>query len=186
VLEAQAEAAGRPARGSDQRRIVDLGQIDEPSVVAEVLVAQLGMAVQAEPADDQPVEVAREEVGQEERRGFLLGQSREVGATRIELVAVGAREALHALLLDHRVEHAAGATVGVGDEHTVVAGPTAPDPVAHRRGDASWPVVQGGRQARDVDVGQVRGEGHELAREGAAAHDEDTGSVRRRGHGVRR
>ena len=74
------------------------------------------MAVEAEALDDQPVEVAGQEIGQEERPELLVGDRREGRRARVELVAMGAREALDALLGQHRIEQAAGPAVGVGHE----------------------------------------------------------------------
>ena len=70
-LEAQAEPTCAAPGGGDQRRVVGLGEVDEPLVVAEVRGEQLRVAVEPEPDDDEPVEVAGEEVGEEERRGLV-------------------------------------------------------------------------------------------------------------------
>ena len=56
------------------------------------------MAVEPEARDDQRVEVAGQEVGQVERGRLLVGQPRERLAAGVELVAVGAGQALDALL----------------------------------------------------------------------------------------
>ena len=101
------------------------------------------MAVEAEAADDEPVEVAGEEVGQVERPELLVAGARSKAARAgVELVAVGAGQALDALLGDDRVEQAARAAVGVGDEDPVVASAAPADPLADRGRDAARPVVE--------------------------------------------
>src|SRR4029077_2071675 len=64
-LEREAETLRGPPRGRDELRVVRLGEIHEPSVVAEVDRQELRMAVEPEPADDESVRVADEEVGEE-------------------------------------------------------------------------------------------------------------------------
>ena len=93
----------RPRRSAAARAravrsgIVGLGEVDEPPVVAEVDRQQLGVSVEAEADDDQRVEVAGEEVGQEEGRRVVVGEPGEGLAAGVELVAVGAGEPLDAL-----------------------------------------------------------------------------------------
>ena len=84
-----------------------------------------------------------------------------------------AREALDAFLGDDVVEEAAGAAIGVRDEDPVVPGTASTDALADRLGDATRSVVEGGRQARDVDVRQAARQRDELACERATADDED-------------
>ena len=108
-----------------------LGEPDHARVVAEVVVAQLGVAVEPERPDDEAVERADEEVGQEE-------DARLVPAA-VDLVAVGAVEAAEAVEV--------GAAVGVGDDDVVPCGRVfdgGPDPLR--------PVVQLGRDGADVQV----------------------------------
>ena len=104
------------------------------------------MAVEPERADDEPVEVAGQEVGQVERPGLLGGELLEGLAAGVELVAVGAGQALDALLGDDRIEQAARAAVGIGDEDAVIAGCAAGGCGRARRpgcrpaGCAAWPA----------------------------------------------
>ena len=58
LLVAEPEARGDGARLVLQLRIRDLRQIDHPMVMAEILARELGMAIDAETADDQPLENA--------------------------------------------------------------------------------------------------------------------------------
>jgi hypothetical protein len=173
ALIGEPEPASGPARGPVERRVLGLGEVDQPAVVAEVGVAQLGVGVQAERREHEPVHVAGQEIGQVERAELLVLEALEGLAAGVELVAVGAGQALDALLADDVVEQAAGAAVGVGDEDAIEARAAAPDALADRLGDATGPVVEGRRQARERDVRQVAGQRHELAGEGPAADDED-------------
>ena len=76
-------ANARPSRSAAARAAairsgdVDLRQVDQAPVVAEILSGQLRMAVEAEAADHQPVEVAQQEIGEVERAGLLVGEGRE-------------------------------------------------------------------------------------------------------------
>src|SRR6476659_8095849 len=67
LLERQAELRRRVRRSGAQLRGRALGEVDDPAVVAEVVVAQLRVAVEPERAPDGAVERPREEVGQEVR-----------------------------------------------------------------------------------------------------------------------
>src|SRR5262245_23967837 len=101
------------------------------------------MAVEAEAADDQALEVPDEEVGQVERAGLIIGEGREGGATGVDLVAVGALESGDALAFEHPIEQAARAAVGVGDEDRVIAlGARTADPGRNGAGYALRPVVE--------------------------------------------
>ena len=79
------------------------------------------MAIEAETADDESLEVAHQEIGQVERPGFLIGERRERRATGVDLIAVGALEAADALLIKHAIEQAARPAIGIGHEQPVVA-----------------------------------------------------------------
>ena len=173
VLEREAEALSRAAGHREQVRVLGLGEVDEPAVVAEVHRLELRMAVDPEPADHQPLEVPGEEVGQPEGGGLVLGQAGEVGPAGEELVAMGAGQPLHAFLGEDRVQQAAGAAVGIGDEDPLVAvAPSLADPRPNPRRDPAGPIVELGRQAGDVDVRQRLGELDELARERPATDDQ--------------
>ena len=79
------------------------------------------MAVEPEAADHERVEVPREEVGQVEGRGLGVVELLPGVVAGEEAVAVRAGQPLDAVPLEHRVELAAGAAVGVRDEHALVA-----------------------------------------------------------------
>ena len=99
-----------------------------------------------------------------------------------------------------RVQRAARAAVGVGDEDAdVVAarGAGLRDALGDRAGDPRGAHVQAGVDAVDLDPGEVPGQREQLARERAAADDDDARGagacgrgrpdcVRRGWHGARR
>ena len=181
MLEGETEPPRGAARGRDKRGIVGLREVDEPGVVAEVDRQQLGMGVQTQPLDDESIEVAGQEIGQEEGPELLVGDGSERLRARVELVAVGARQALDPFVGQHRVEQAARPAVGVGDEDVPVSGPGRADPVPDEPRDPAGSVVERRRQAGQVDIGQARlvDDGDQLARQRAAADDEDAIGVRR-------
>src|SRR5207253_4795128 len=100
-------------------------------VVAEVVVAQLGVAVEAKPSPDDPVEAANEEVGEEVRARLVLGAE--------NLIAMSAREPREAVEV--------GATVRVGDDRLVAGGR-----LFDSGADPLGPVVQLGRDGPHLDV----------------------------------
>ena len=77
VIELEPEHRGGTTRAGDHLGVVGLREQDQPPVVPEVLVAQLGMAVEAEPGDDERVEVLGEVVGQVEGPRLGVGERRE-------------------------------------------------------------------------------------------------------------
>ena len=101
AFEREAEPIGRGLGPRRQPRVVGLGQEDEAPVVAEVERQQLGVTVQPQSADDQPLEVPGEEVGQVERARLLVCERGEGCAAGVDLVAVGAFQACDALGLEH-------------------------------------------------------------------------------------
>jgi len=129
-----------------------LSQVDQFLVVAEVAREELRVAVDPETLDHQALEMAQQKVRQIERPELRLGERREHRSGREELVAMGARYALDALLLQHRVEQPAGSAVGVGDENRTIVTPRGLNQCAHRRRYALGAVVQVGGQASHVHV----------------------------------
>src|SRR5689334_4427455 len=103
-LVAEAQPASCSPRDSVQCGVDALREVYEPLVVAEVLLEELWMPVDAKALHDHPVEVPGEEVGQEERPRLVLDDLRELRRGGIELVAMGAGETLDALLGDHGIE----------------------------------------------------------------------------------
>ena len=95
--------------------------MDDAAIGAEIVVAQLREAVEAEPLDHQRVEMPGEEIGQVERARLLLGQRRERLLAGKEGVAMRALDAPHAFLGEDAVEFAAGAAVAVEAEDLVVS-----------------------------------------------------------------
>jgi len=135
MLEGQAEPVGRATRHREEVRVVRLGEIHDPGVVGEVGRLELGMAVDAETANDEPLEVPGEEVREPERAGLRVGHRLECRAAREHLVAMGARQALDPFVGEDGIEQAAGAAVGVGDEDPLVSvGARIADPASHKAG----------------------------------------------------
>src|SRR5262245_35438871 len=132
-----------------------LGEPDDALVVAEVLVAQLRVAVEAEPADDHAVEGADEEVGQEVRARLVLGA--------VDLVAVRA--------LEPAVAGEVGSAIGVGDDDDVV-----PGGLGDGGTDLLRAVVQRGRDGSHLDVpAPASGDRLDLERERPAGDDDARG-----------
>ena len=75
--EREAQPFGRGARRREALRRVGLRQVDQAPVVAEILREELRMAIEAEAADHQPVEMAQQEIGDVERAGLVVGERRE-------------------------------------------------------------------------------------------------------------
>src|SRR3546814_7455047 len=97
-LEGEAEAFGGRRGAGVERGVLGLRQVDQLLIVAEVERQQLGMAVEAEPLDDQALEVTRQVVGQVEGAHLRLGQRVEHLAAGEEGIAMRALDALEALL----------------------------------------------------------------------------------------
>src|SRR5690625_407159 len=151
VVELQEGGSG--ARLLLQGRVLDLRQVDEGRVVAEVVRQQLRMAIERQALDDQALEMAGQVVGQVEASGVALGQLGEGRLAAVEGVAVGAGKAAHPLLLQHPVEQAAGAAVPIGDEDPLYAtGPGGADLGPHPLWDLLGAIVPDGRQAGDLQL----------------------------------
>ena len=172
----EAEALGGGARPESRLRIVELGQMDDPPVGAEIAVAQVREAVEAEALDDQRIEMPGEEVGEIEGAGLLLGERGEHVLAGEEGVAMGAGDAGHALLVEHAIEFAAGPAVAVEAQDLVVGGAIRADRRAHRLWDSLGPVVQARRQAGDVD--RIEAERQRFARQGPAGDNQRLAGAR--------
>ena len=72
ALVGEAEPLGRGARLRRRFRIVELRQMHDAPIGAEIVVAQLREAVEAEAPDHQRVEMPGEEVGEVEGSGLLV------------------------------------------------------------------------------------------------------------------
>lgn len=173
TLEGEAEAPGGRLGLGGQRRIVALGQIDEPSVVAEIERLELRVAVEAEALDDQRLELPGQKVGEVEGAGLGQGQAGKAFLPGEGRIAMRAGQARHPLLLEHPVESTAGATIGIGDDHPGMGLARRVDGGGYRLGDLLRSVVQGRRQAAQVEMRQPVGldDGDDLASEGAAGND---------------
>src|SRR3984885_7746146 len=152
ALKGEAEAVGCGLRLRGKLRVVELRQMDDAPVGAEIIVAQLREAVEAEPADDERVEMADEKIGEVERAGLFLAEAREGLVASIERVAMGAVDAPHALFLEHAIKLAAGPAIAVEAEDLVIRRAIGADLRPHLIGNAPGMIVQLRRQAGDIDV----------------------------------
>src|SRR5690606_19622286 len=116
ALERKAQPVGGRTGSRQKRGIICLRQIDEPPVVAEDLVAQLGIAVEPHAAHDQPVEMPDEIIREEEGAELLVQQPVEFLLPGKEGVAVRTFDPFHPCLGTDPVYAAAGATIGIEDE----------------------------------------------------------------------
>ena len=143
----------------------------DAAVIAEVIVAQLGKAVEAEAANDERVEMADEKIGEVERARLVFGERRERLLAGIEGVAMRAFDAAHPLFREHAIELAAGAAIAIEAEDLVVGCAIGADLRPHRLRDSLGMVVQLRRQAGDVDGVELERE--HFARQRAAGDDQD-------------
>src|SRR5262249_31466453 len=116
VLELEAEIRGDLPGLLEERRGADLREGNHFAVVAEILLRELRVAVDAESAHSEPLEVAREEVRQVEGPRLRVRERREGARAGENLITVRARQPLHAFLPQHLIQPAAGAAIAVGDE----------------------------------------------------------------------
>ena len=118
VLEFQTESFGRGATHRLDFRAVGLRDQHDTPVVAEVHVAQLRMAIEAEPLPQECLEVLGEEVGEEEGAELFFVHGRELIGAAEELVAVRPRQpGCFGVPFEQGIERATRSAVGVGDEH---------------------------------------------------------------------
>src|SRR5262245_57035840 len=135
-----------------QIAVLRLCEVQKTAVVPEVLLEQLGVPVETEPADDDRVEVPRQEVGEVEGRRLGIVELLPGGVPGQKPVAVRAGEPLDAVPLEHLVELASGSAVGVGDEHASIPAAQLAELRVHSGGDLLRARVQLRRQAADRDV----------------------------------
>src|SRR5579875_1730073 len=105
-LERQPERSRGPLGRRARRRGGALREPEHAGVVAEVLFAQLRVAVQPQLAPDRAIESARQEVGEQVGAGLLAKRLERLLAGE-GLVAVGGGEALDPCALQHAVDRAA-------------------------------------------------------------------------------
>jgi hypothetical protein len=173
-LEGETEAAGCGFGLGGERRIVALRQIDQAGVVAEIVWQEFRVAIEAEALEHQGVELPSEKIGEIEGAGGGLGQGGKALLPGEARVAVRPGEAFDRFFLEHRIERAARAAIGIGHIDAVMRGPGFLDGVANGAGDQSWPVVQRRRQAAEIQMGQAirLDDGNDLARQRATSDDQ--------------
>ena len=178
----QTQPPGRRTRRRTELLVTRLHEIDQAPVVAEILLGQFRVAIEAEARDHQSLEVTHQEIRQVERAGFLVGERLEGLRAGEELVAVRARQSLDAFLRDDRIEQAARAAIGLGDVDLLVGATARADGVADGVRDLLGTVVQLRRQALHVEgrpaVRPLQRD--DLAGEGAAGDDQDGRRARHR------
>ena len=115
-----------------------------------------------------------EEVGEIEGRRLVLLHRIPGVVAREEAVAMRPRDPLDTVPVEHEVERARGATVGVGDEDVLVAAGDLRQLRVHRTGDPLRRRMQLGGKAADVDVRPAvePDHGEHLARDRAAGQDQ--------------
>ena len=146
------DGARRPRRASQPGRRSGRGRHQAP-VVAEVHRQQLRVAIEAEAADHEPIEVPGEEIGQVERARLLVGQRGEGRPAGVDLVAVRALEPGDALGLEHAIEQPTGSAIRIGDEDPVVAVGARPPDASRGRPRGCAPAGCGaiaGRHVRSI------------------------------------
>ena len=93
----KAEPPGGRFGPGPEVRVVGLRQVDHLLVGTEIHVAQLRVAVEAEALDHQRLELAHQEVGQEEDPHVLFRSALELVDAREEGIAMRARQPLQPL-----------------------------------------------------------------------------------------
>ena len=117
----EAEPIGRRARSRTEVVVVGLCEIQEASVVPEILRQQLRMSVEPQAADHERVEVPGEEVREIEGGRLLVVHRLPRVVPGEEAVAMSSRKPLDAVSVEHLVERATRTAVGVCDEDSLVA-----------------------------------------------------------------
>src|SRR3569833_213587 len=135
----------------DSGRQTGLREVDELSIMSEVLTRLLGMSVLAQPASDQPVEMAHEKVRQIERAGLSLTELRESLRSGEELITMSTGNPLDAFLGQYGVELAGCATFAVRYEEGPIAFAVGADLRTDRRCDAFGSIMELCRQAAHVN-----------------------------------
>ena len=132
------------------------------------------MAVDPEALDHQRLELSGEEVGQVEGAGLGIGEHGKAILPGKGRVAMGPRKTLDLLLLEHAIQSAARAAIGIGDEDAAIGAPRLVDRLTNRTGDLLRAVVQGRRQAAQIEMRQAVGgdDRNDLAGQRTAGDDE--------------
>ena len=155
-VEGEAELLRSGARFGDERVVLRLREVEHLPVIAEIYLAKLRMPVEPEALDHQPVEMAHEIIGEEERADLVLHHRRESVSAGEEFIAMRARDPLDALFSQHAVEFAARAAVAVEAEDVGKSRRAGrADFAAHAAGDFRGRVVPARGQACDVKVSEA-------------------------------
>src|SRR5260221_7592273 len=109
----QAQTLSRRFGLDQQFRVVDLGQIDQPSIIAKIGIAQFRVAVQAQSLPDQAVEMPRQIIRQEKRSRFLVRQFGKIRAAGKKFITMWPGNPLHTLVFEDPIQVTAGAAIAV-------------------------------------------------------------------------
>src|SRR5579872_4476948 len=173
-LERETKPLGRRFRLLGQFLIVELREIDQPSIVPEIIIAQLRKAIEAETFDHQPVEMAGQEIGEKESPGLFLHHGREIRSAREEFITMRAGDPLDPLAFEDAVEFAAGAAIAIEAENIVVLFAILGDLALHFARYAFGAIVQFGGKTSHVDMAERAAlKVHNLTRQRAAGDDQD-------------
>ena len=109
------------ARLGDEFRRVRLSQVYDAAVVFEVDGPKFRVTIQPQAADHDRIELPDHEVRQEEGSEFRFVDFLKTFGAREELVTVGSRKSLDAVLVEHSVQAATGSAIRIRNEDLVVA-----------------------------------------------------------------
>ena len=142
--------------------------------MAEIVGQELRVAIEAEAPEHQGLELPGEKIGEVERPGRGLGQGGKAILAGEARIAMRASEPFDRLLLQHGIERAAGAAIGIGHVDAVMRGPRFADGGAHGVGDQRRTIVQRRRQAAEIQMRQAirLDDRNDLAGQGATSDDQ--------------
>ena len=152
--------------------------------MAEVVVAQVRVPVEAELTPNQSVEAEHEEVGEEVGARLLARQVGDDVCAGIQVVAVVAAEALDPVTRADLVEGTVGAAIGIGDGNALVSRHQLEDERLDARGDLLGGVVEQRRQREVIDgPATLLADLGDVGAQGPAADERDAVASRgRRAH----
>ena len=132
-----------------------LNEVHQLAVVGKNRFKQSRVPINPQAAYHQPIKVLEQKIGQIKRTQFTLIERLKSRTASKELVTMGARDSLHTLFEQHRIEQTTGAAVCVGDKNTGIGRSVQRNFFFHRSGDFFGSVVQFSGQALDVHVRPV-------------------------------
>ena len=131
--------------------VLDLGQVDQALVVAEIHVTKFWMPINAQAFHDQGLEMFGQIIGEIECAGLGIMQCQEFFFAGEELIAVCAANAFHAFFLKNSIQHAAGSTIAIGNKDVLECSTRFVDLLADTVWNLVRCVVPSRRKALDFD-----------------------------------